>query len=225
MEQEMRDPRYMKFEYVLPSSWWTQTADSHCLLIDIPGFKEEEVRVRADDHGHVIVSGERQANENTILHFEQAYKVPEGCNIQETNAMLEDDTYYVIIAKRLNSKVENSISTSVQGDRQAQDCNTSDGVENTSNDDSNQNRGEIAKGERPDSSFLQKLSKMMKTKRCIVLTSLLAFSLGVLVSHRYHSTTQGSKKEQQMTKRAKREPLGAFSGDNELRIFQESSIR
>ncbi|XP_047964463.1 22.0 kDa heat shock protein-like [Salvia hispanica] len=184
------EPRNMKFEYVLPSSWWTETAVSHCLLIDIPGFKEEEVRIRTDDHGHVIVSGERQANESIILHFEQAYKVPEDCNIQETNAILEDNTYYVKIAKKLNSEVENSISTSVHEDRHAQESSTSNGVDNTNNDDSNQNCQEIAKGERPDSSFRQKLSKMVKTKRCFVLTSLVAFSLGVLVSHRYQSTTQ-----------------------------------
>ncbi|KAG6412257.1 hypothetical protein SASPL_124931 [Salvia splendens] len=96
------EPRNMKFEYVLPSSWWAETADSYCLLIEIPGFKEE-VRIRADDHGHVIMSGERQANESTILHFKQAYKVPEDCNIQETNAILEDNTYYVKIAKKLNN--------------------------------------------------------------------------------------------------------------------------
>lgn len=156
---------------------------------DVQGFKKEEVRIRADSHGHVIVSGERQANDNTILHFEQAYKVPEGCNIEETNAILEDETYYVIIAKKLNTEVENSISTSVQGEYQAQDS-ASDGVDTTSNDDSNQNHKETAKGERPDSSFLQKLLKMIKTKRCLVLTTLLALSLGVLVSHRYQSNPQ-----------------------------------
>ncbi|XP_057806394.1 inactive protein RESTRICTED TEV MOVEMENT 2-like [Salvia miltiorrhiza] len=188
MERERKNPRNMKFEYVLPSSWWTETADSHCLLIDVPGFKKEEVRIRADAHDHVIVSGERQANDNTILHFEQAYKVPEGCNIEETNAILEDETYYVIIPKK---HVDNSILTSVQ-----QDSTTSDGVVDTANnDDSNQNHEETPKGERPDSSFLQRLSRMIKTKRCLVLTTLLAFSLGVFVSQRYQSTPQKERKK------------------------------
>ncbi|KAL1541596.1 22.0 kDa heat shock protein-like [Salvia divinorum] len=179
---ERRNLRNMKYEYVLPSSWWTETVDSHCLLIHVPGFKKDEVRIRTDSHGHVIVSGERQANDNTILHFEQAYKVPEDCNIDETNAVLEDETYYVIIAKKNDSKVENSIPASVQGDLKAQDSPSDSEEENANKNDS--------EGERPESGFLQKLSKMMRTGRCLVLTSLLAFSLGVLVSHHYQSNPQ-----------------------------------
>ena len=140
------------------------------------------MRIRTDSHGHVIVSGEREANDNTILHFEQAYKVPEGCNIEETNAILEDETYYITIAKKNDSKVENSIRGSAQGDLKAQDSPSDSAEENT-----NKN---VSIGERPESSFLQKMSNMMKTGGSLVLTSLLAFSLGVFVSHHYQSTPQ-----------------------------------
>ncbi|KAH6757043.1 hypothetical protein C2S53_018737 [Perilla frutescens var. hirtella] len=169
---------------------------------DVQGFKKGEVRIRAHNLDHVIVSGERQADDSTILHFEQSYKVPEGCNVQETSAILEEETYYVIIPKKLNSKKENSISTSVQGDDLVQD-RVSDGVDNTNNDDYSQDlEGMTEKydeeklhrtssgDESSDSSFLDKLSKKLKKKRCLVLTAFLAFTLGVLVSHRYQSTPQ-----------------------------------
>lgn len=163
---------------------------------DVQGFKKEEVRIRADNQGHVIVSGERQANDTKILHFEQSYIVPEGCNIQGTSAILEDDTYYVIIPKKMASNSNsNSISTltSVQAGDQVQD-KMPDGADNANNSpqgitktDDEEDPHRASSG---DDSFLEKLSKKLKRKRCLVLTALLAFSLGVVVSHRYNSTPQ-----------------------------------
>lgn len=147
------------------------------------------MRVRADNQGHVIVSGERQANDTKILHFEQSYNVPEGCDVQGTSAILEDETYYVIIPKKMNSN-SNSISTSVQAGDQVQD-KMSGGVDNNlqgmskPHDEEDPHRASSG-----DDSFLEKLSKKLKRKKCLVLTALLAFSLGVLVSHRYNSTPQ-----------------------------------
>lgn len=142
------------------------------------------MRIRADSDDHVIVSGERQANDNTILHFAQAYKVPEDSNIQETRAILEDETYYVIIPKKLDSKDENPASTSDQTEEHRDQESVSDG------DESNQNREESAKEEPSDTNLMKKLAKMIKKKRCLVLTALVALSLGLLVSHRSQSTPQ-----------------------------------
>lgn len=143
------------------------------------------MRVRADNQGHVIVSGERQANDTKILHFEQSYNVPEGCDVQGTSAILEDETYYVIIPKKMNS-----ISTSVQAGDQVQD-KISDGVDNNLQGMSKpHNEEDPHRASSGDDSFLEKLSKKLKRKKCLVLTALLAFSLGVLVSHRYNSTPQ-----------------------------------
>lgn len=142
------------------------------------------MRIRADSDDHVIVSGERQANDNTILHFAQAYKVPEDSNIQETRAILEDETYYVIIPKKHDSKDENPASTSDQTEEHRGQESVSDG------DESNQNREESAKEEPSDTGLMKKLAKMIKKKRCLVLTALVALSLGLLVSHRSQSTPQ-----------------------------------
>lgn len=38
MEYERINPRNMIFEYMVPSSCWTENADSHYLLIDLPGI-------------------------------------------------------------------------------------------------------------------------------------------------------------------------------------------
>lgn len=154
------------------------------------GFKKEEVRVRADSNDHVIVSGERPGNDNTILHFEQAYKVPEDCNIQETKALLEDETYYVIIPKKLDSKNENSISNLAHTEEQRAQESVSDGIDNNTIDESNQKRDEAAKDEPSDTGLTKKVMKMMKKKKCLVLTALVALSLGLIVSHSYKSTPQ-----------------------------------
>ncbi|KAI3454629.1 hypothetical protein Pfo_011292 [Paulownia fortunei] len=120
-KDERRSSRNMIFEYLVPSSCWTEDTDCHCLLIDLPGFKKEEVRIRADNNGHVIVRGERQANNNKIIHFEQSFKVPAGCNIEETRATFEDEIFYVTVPKKVTPEKEVSEaqnSTSVQEEDQ-----------------------------------------------------------------------------------------------------------
>ncbi|PIN06785.1 hypothetical protein CDL12_20655 [Handroanthus impetiginosus] len=111
------NPRDMVFEYMVPSSSWSEDTDCHYLRIDLPGFNMEEMRLRADKYGHIIVSGERQVNDNKIIHFEQLFKVPENSDIEETSAIFEDDrTYCVTIPKNVvpdqdrASEVQNSTS-------------------------------------------------------------------------------------------------------------------
>lgn len=65
------------------------------------GFKKEEVRIRAGKHGRLLVSGERQvSNENKIIHFQQAFKVPLDSAVSETSGNLQDGTFYITIPKK-----------------------------------------------------------------------------------------------------------------------------
>ncbi|CAI9112278.1 OLC1v1012699C1 [Oldenlandia corymbosa var. corymbosa] len=96
---QTRKPQNLVFEDFTPSSGLTEDSDSYCLIIDLPGFKKDEVKLQVDDNGHIIVSGERQVNEMKHVRFQQSYKVPEKSNIEETTAKFEDDILYIVIPK------------------------------------------------------------------------------------------------------------------------------
>ncbi|KAL8464981.1 hypothetical protein ACS0TY_034456 [Phlomoides rotata] len=193
MEFERRHPRNKIFEYMMPSSCWAENDDSHTLMIDLPGFKKEEVRIRADDnYENIIVSGERQTNDiNKIIHFEQSFKVPHTCNIEDTSGILEDDIFYVTLPKRRQSTQEQKIPQ-VQSLIQKDDDTRNKEV---ASQEDEREVGHTVSADDPSSnnSLLDKISKNLKKNRCFVLTTLSAFSLGVAVSHYHHSTKQRSK--------------------------------
>ncbi|KAL0292104.1 UNVERIFIED_CONTAM: class I heat shock protein 1 [Sesamum calycinum] len=196
----------MVFEHVVPSSCWTEDADCHCLLIDLPGFKKEEVRVRADGNGYVVVSGERETNCNKAIRFEESFKVPADSNIEETSAIFEDEIFYITIPKKKDAP-------SVRGGNQnnVSDDSDNDNSGNTNNNACDQRHQGTAQQEEEDdeeefhdaelahnwneSSLLEKLPKKLKENRTVVLTAILAFSLGFLVSHCCQSNAQVEKSE------------------------------
>ncbi|KAL0355568.1 UNVERIFIED_CONTAM: hypothetical protein Sradi_4003700 [Sesamum radiatum] len=174
----------MVFEHVVPSSCWTKDADCHCLLIDLPGFKKEEVRVRADGNDYVVV--------------------PADSNIEETSAIFEDEIFYITIPKKKD----------VPSVREGNQNSVSDDSDNVNSGNTNNNacdqrhQGTAQQDEEEEefhdaelahkwneSSLLEKLPKKLKENRTVVLTAILAFSLGFLVSRCCQSNAQVENSE------------------------------
>ncbi|KAL8123531.1 hypothetical protein AgCh_011489 [Apium graveolens] len=65
-------------DFVPPSSW-SQDSDSHYLVLHLPGFKKEEVRLQVNNRDEIITSGERQTDGNKLVtRFQKTFKIPEN---------------------------------------------------------------------------------------------------------------------------------------------------
>ncbi|CAA3030093.1 Hypothetical predicted protein [Olea europaea subsp. europaea] len=202
------------YEELKPLSDWAEDSDCHCLLVDLPGFNKEQVRVQADHKSyHVKISGERKERENKYIRFEQSYKVPENSNIEETSAKFEDEILYVIIPlKTRESKEGHSISSSSSDDEDDSQSfesswDTEDLHENNDQSKDNdegssynsENKGVLEEEEFHDTKMekqsyegklLEEVKKRLMKNKKTILTAVLAFSLGILFSQKLQSNGQ-----------------------------------
>lgn len=147
------------------------------------------MRIRADDnHEKIIVNGERQTNDNKIFHFEQSFIVPQTCNIEDTSGILEGDIFYVTFPKR--QSLQKQEIPRVPGFTSLVEKNE---TRNKEDDEKEKEGGGGCTDESSKNGLLDNISKNLKKTRYFILTTLLAFSLGVGVSHYHHSSKQRSK--------------------------------
>ncbi|KAL5722619.1 hypothetical protein ACHQM5_006121 [Ranunculus cassubicifolius] len=102
---ELTNTRQMVYEDFPPSSDWTHDANCHVLLIDLPGFKREELKVRVDNFRKVTVSGERQVSENKFSRFKQVYEMPEDADVDNISGRFDGGLLFVVIPKRKQTLV------------------------------------------------------------------------------------------------------------------------
>ncbi|XP_068650574.1 inactive protein RESTRICTED TEV MOVEMENT 2-like [Aristolochia californica] len=76
---------------------WVRETESNTLLIDLPGFKKEQLRVQLDNIGNLKISGERLVTDNKWTRFRKDFRIPENSNLNSVRAKFEKGTLYVII--------------------------------------------------------------------------------------------------------------------------------
>ncbi|KAK1312559.1 22.0 kDa class IV heat shock protein [Acorus calamus] len=84
------------YEDFQPPLDWTSDANSHVLLIDLAGFKREEVRVQVDSTGKLTVSGERRAGDTKYKRFKIVADVPKDSNLEKITGRFEHDLEGVV---------------------------------------------------------------------------------------------------------------------------------
>ncbi|KAL3528333.1 hypothetical protein ACH5RR_007655 [Cinchona calisaya] len=214
---ERRSPQNLVFEEIVPPSGWTEDSDFYRLIIDLPGFKMDELKLQVDNYGHLLVSGERQVNEMKHIRFQQSYRMPDNSNIEDTTAKFEDDILYITVPKNAapadnqeNSDEENTAQADdqhVQEENQHNALDKDDEVLDEAKIDNNQNAeeglSEEGKKEEEEEEFhdakkenernerstslLRTLRVQLKKNKGIVVTAVLAFSLGVLISQKFQT--------------------------------------
>ncbi|XP_049395705.1 22.0 kDa heat shock protein-like isoform X2 [Solanum stenotomum] len=186
------------YEDIEPSSGWIEDAENHYLLIDLPGFKREEVKLQVDTFDNIKVSGERKVGEYKFIRFQKSTKAPEKSKSEDTSARLEDGILFVIIPKELpvnNERDEAAIASSGHEENQQEEIESSKGheTEEKENDKEGLSRDE----EFHDAKMAKKWhevylvaagKEILKNNKTIVITALLAFSFGVYVSQKYQSS-------------------------------------
>ncbi|XP_004236193.1 22.0 kDa heat shock protein-like [Solanum lycopersicum] len=186
------------YEDIEPSSGWIEDAENHYLLIDLPGFKREEVKLEVDTFDNIKVSGERKVGENKFIRFQKSTIAPEKSKSEDTSARIEDGILFVIIPKELpenNEREEAAIASSGHEENQQEEIESSKGHDTEEKE--NDKQGPNGDEEFHDAKMAKKWheaypvaagKEILKKNKTIVITALLAFSFGVYVSQKWQSS-------------------------------------
>ncbi|KAL3516272.1 hypothetical protein ACH5RR_023174 [Cinchona calisaya] len=85
------------YEDFRPMSEWQRDKESDILLLFLPGFMRQHLKVSTEDNNIVRVRGERFVAENKWSRFQEDYKVPEICNISAIRARFEGEILTITI--------------------------------------------------------------------------------------------------------------------------------
>ncbi|VAH87553.1 inactive protein RESTRICTED TEV MOVEMENT 2-like [Triticum dicoccoides] len=85
----------------VPSHDLVEDAAKQTLVVNLPGFKKEHLRVQIDNYGRLRVSGERQLEGGQWSRFRKEFQVPEGCDAGGIRARFEKDGVLHVIMPRL----------------------------------------------------------------------------------------------------------------------------
>lgn len=183
-----------KVEEFKPASGWFDDSNCHYLVVDLPGFKKEEIKIQTDRINHVTVSGERPVKDKRSICFEETFKVPENSEIQMTSGRIEDGILTVTVPKRAPTVTEEEEE---ETEHHEQDLNKESHDEAPKPPESEvtgrKSSGEccpsdeIIKKWGEERSIFRSAMKMLNENKGIVITAVLAFSLGVWVSRKFNS--------------------------------------
>ncbi|KAK9054485.1 hypothetical protein SSX86_025563 [Deinandra increscens subsp. villosa] len=133
------------FEEFVPPSAWTEDSTCHYLLVDLPGFKKQELKLQVDNGTHVLISGERQERENKYKRFEQSFELPKDADIQKITGKLDAEILYVSVPKKVGQERKDLSEPAPVSDEDDNDDQKSDAYES----DDEQEHKEIKHGSIP----------------------------------------------------------------------------
>ncbi|KAM0979738.1 hypothetical protein ACFX13_015822 [Malus domestica] len=219
LEERLRPstPTRMR-EKIVPSSDWTEDSNCHYLLVDLPDFKKEEVRVEVNiSTGHITISGKRQVNERISQYFEQIITLPQHSDVDKITGKFDGEILYVTVPKVAaaveeqkkepeieNENVQGSIAAAteppqvgknetVEGLRPKDEGVHSKKADGTKYGEIKKLLGNehiffspenIKKWEEKGGNIVRNAMEMLSKNKGLVVTAVVAFSLGMLVNRR-----------------------------------------
>jgi hypothetical protein len=148
-------------------------------------FKKEEVKLQVDNSGQIVVSGERLVNNNSkVIHFEQKFKLPENSDTDKITGKFDGEILYVTVPKQ----EETSVEPEYQNTATATATATATGDENhrrleeKGSMDSYRLFSRKYWRQEDEATPLEKAMEMIKKNKGILLTAVIAFSLGIIVT-------------------------------------------
>ncbi|GLJ55692.1 hypothetical protein SUGI_1196360 [Cryptomeria japonica] len=94
-----------------PNFEWMDTPGAHALVAELPGFKNEDVKVQLDNQGNLIISGERFVEEMILVEgnwrprkrpgfkFRKVFSIPENVNTTNIATRFENELFHITINK------------------------------------------------------------------------------------------------------------------------------
>ncbi|KAF8005577.1 hypothetical protein BT93_K0005 [Corymbia citriodora subsp. variegata] len=177
-------------EEFTPSFGWEEDSDCNYLIIDLPDFEKEEIKIQTNSIDHVTVSGDRLVKDKYI-YFEETFKVPQNSDIQKTTGRFKDGVLTVKVPKRDTTVVEKE-----EAEHHEQDLNKE------SHNEAHEPPEREAMGRKPsrewcysdeiiekwgeERSIFRSAMEIINGNRGIIITAVLAFSLGVWVGGKFN---------------------------------------
>ncbi|KAH0635618.1 hypothetical protein KY290_036031 [Solanum tuberosum] len=94
------------YEDFVPTTELVQEEDSDTLLLDLTGFKKEQVRVQLTRTGVVKISGQRPVAESKWLRFQKDFPISQNCDKTKISAKFEHGILYVKQPKLITTSSE-----------------------------------------------------------------------------------------------------------------------
>lgn len=167
------------------------------------------MKLQVDSNGHIIVKGERQASEQKRVHFHLTFPVPVDSNTEKLAGKFDCGILYVTIPKQITQenkeseteKAENShVNERAEENHDSHETNAdSEGRDHTQhashteqaevrNENENEHIREfseqaIRKWEQEP--ILRSAVEVLKNNKGIVITAVIAFSLGLYISRKF----------------------------------------
>uniref|UniRef100_A0ACD5WFC5 Uncharacterized protein n=1 Tax=Avena sativa TaxID=4498 RepID=A0ACD5WFC5_AVESA len=86
----------------MPSHDLVEETDKQTLVLNLPGFKKEHLKVQIDNYGRLRVSGERPVEGSQWSRFRKDIQVSDGCDAGGIRARFEKDGVLRITMPRLS---------------------------------------------------------------------------------------------------------------------------
>uniref|UniRef100_A0A3Q7EM12 SHSP domain-containing protein n=2 Tax=Solanum lycopersicum TaxID=4081 RepID=A0A3Q7EM12_SOLLC len=88
------------YEDFRPVSEWHQEAGAEILLIFLPGFMKESIRVSIEGKNTVRAGGELFIGSNTWCRFQEDFQAPDDCNIKRIDVKFEDGILTITVPRK-----------------------------------------------------------------------------------------------------------------------------
>ncbi|KAI3758664.1 hypothetical protein L6452_06234 [Arctium lappa] len=99
-----REPRFnvgRVYEPFKPMSEWRQDEDYDTLLVYLPGFQKEYIKVTIEDLNIVRVRGERLVADNKWSRFQEDFRVPENCEMSGVRARFDGGILTITMPRKI----------------------------------------------------------------------------------------------------------------------------
>ncbi|KAM0063015.1 putative alpha crystallin/Hsp20 domain, HSP20-like chaperone [Helianthus debilis subsp. tardiflorus] len=97
-----RPPRVNRvYEQFKPMSEWRQEDGYDTLLVYLPGFQKEYIKVATEELNIVRVRGERLVAENKWSRFQEDYRVPENCEMRGIRAKFDGGILTITMPRKI----------------------------------------------------------------------------------------------------------------------------
>ncbi|GKV34725.1 hypothetical protein SLEP1_g43072 [Rubroshorea leprosula] len=208
---DRRQSRDHLVEEFVPLFGWTEDSKGYYLLVQLPDFKSDQLRLQVDSNGDIILSGERKVNGGKAVYVKQTYELPKDSDVDKITGTFDEELLHITIPRQEEKVVESEHEENVHispGNGQEPPKKTEnlgrhdDGRYDYKQDHDNQTKGDESKKTGHVDSFpkefvnglkagpMQRAMELLMKNRGIALAIVVAFSLGMLVSRMFESTGQ-----------------------------------
>ncbi|XP_076914643.1 18.1 kDa class I heat shock protein-like [Bidens hawaiensis] len=175
------------FEEFVPPAAWTEDSTGHYLLVGLPDFKRQELKLQVDNKTHLIVSGERQVRENKYKRFAQRFRLPKNADTENITGKLDGEILYISVPKKVEHEHQEMKHDNIPSPAPVTDENGSDNKDGEKNQKEKHGMYIDEKWRQEAGLYLKLAMEKLKNNKGIVVIAIFAFSLGVLVTQKVQS--------------------------------------